>query len=92
MLAGPQCPVAIAGSPCPDKPFPGTVIATLVSGGSAQVKTDDQGKFRLALEPGTYVVSLVLSSTGPPTVKPVPVMVVQGQFAQVTVSVDTGIR
>jgi hypothetical protein len=84
--------VQIAESPCPDKPYPGTVQATRTGGGSSQVKTDDQGRFRLALEPGTYVVTLMLSNAGPPTVRPVSVTVVQGQFAQITVSVDTGIR
>jgi hypothetical protein len=92
VLAGPQCPVAIAGSPCPDRPFAGTVLATQSGGGSSQVKTDDQGRFRLALEPGTYVVTLMLSNTGPPTAKPVSVTVIQGKFAQITVAVDTGIR
>jgi hypothetical protein len=92
VLAGPRCPVAIAGSPCPDRPFPGTVLATRTGGGSSQVKTDDQGRFRLALEPGTYVVTLMLSNTGPPTAKPVSVTVIQGKFTQVTLAVDTGIR
>jgi hypothetical protein len=92
VLAGPQCPVAVAGSPCPDRPFPGTVLVKGTGGVSDQVKTDDQGKFRLALAPGNYVVTLLLSTTGPPTAKPVSVTVIQGKFTQVTVEVDTSIR
>ena len=88
--AGPTCPVEIAGSPCPDRPFPGTVRAT--GGGiNAQVATDDQGRFRLPLRPGSYLVTVVLTN-GPATPVPQTVDVKPGTFSQVTLEVDTGIR
>ena len=91
-LSGPQCPVEVQGSPCPDLPFQGTVIATDSEGGDEfTVETDSEGRFELSLEPGTYEVSIV-SETSPPFAKPQTVMVEPGAFAEIAVSVDTGIR
>jgi hypothetical protein len=91
-LAGPQCPVEIAGSPCPDLPFDGTVIATNVATGDvATVETDADGRFRLSLPPGTYEVSIV-SQSPPPFAKPQTVEVERETFTTITVAVDTGIR
>ena len=91
-LAGPQCSVEIAGSPCPPLPYEGTVIATDVeSGAEYDVATDAEGRFELSLEPGTYEVSIV-SNSSPPFAKPQTVTVESGSFTAITVSVDTGIR
>jgi hypothetical protein len=91
-LAGPQCPVEVQGSPCPPVPYEGTVVATDVDGGAEYtVETDAEGRFELPLEPGTYDVSIV-SDTSPPIAKPQSVTVESGSFAEITVSVDTGIR
>jgi hypothetical protein len=90
--AGPQCPVEVQGSPCPPVPYEGTVVATDVDGGAEyMVETDAEGRFELPLEPGTYEVSIV-SDTSPPIAKPQSVTVEPGSFAEITVSVDTGIR
>jgi Carboxypeptidase regulatory-like domain len=91
-LAGPQCPVEIQGSPCPDLPFEGTVIATHTATGEAStVETDADGRFELALPPGTYEVSIVTESR-PPFAKPQTVEVTPGDYTTITVAVDTGIR
>jgi hypothetical protein len=91
-LAGPQCPVEVQGSPCPPVPYEGTVVATDVeSGADFTAETDAEGRFELPLEPGTYEVSIV-SDTSPPSAKPQSVIVESGSFAEITVSVDTGIR
>jgi Carboxypeptidase regulatory-like domain len=91
-LAGPQCPVEIEGSPCPPVPYEGTVIATDVeSGAEFTADTDADGRFELPLEPGTYQVSIV-SDSQPPFAKPQSVTVEPGSFAEIIVSVDTGIR
>jgi hypothetical protein len=91
-LAGPQCPVEIQGSPCPDRPFRGTVIATETATGDAStVETDAEGRFELALAPGIYEVSIV-SESQPPFAKPQTVEVRPGAYTTITVSVDTGIR
>lgn len=91
-LSGPQCPVEVQGSPCPDLPYEGTVIVTgTESGEEFTVETDSEGRFELSLEPGTYEVSIV-SETSPPFAKPQTVTVEPGAFAEIVVSVDTGIR
>lgn len=91
-LAGPQCPVEVEGSPCPDLPYEGTVVATDAdSGDSFTVETDAEGRFELALAPGSYEVS-IRSESQPPFAKPQTVTVEQGAFTRVIVSVDTGIR
>jgi hypothetical protein len=91
-VAGPQCPVEVEGSPCPDLPYEGIVVATDADTGEAfTVETDAEGRFELALAPGTYEVSIESESQSP-FAKPQTVTVEQGVFAQITVSVDTGIR
>ena len=91
-LAGPQCPVEVQDSPCPPVPYEGIVVATDVDGGAEYtVETDADGRFELPLEPGTYEISIV-SDSSPPFAKPQSVTVEPGSFAEVTVSVDTGIR
>ncbi len=91
-VAGPRCPVEVEGSPCPDLPYQGTVIATdTASGDEFTVETDAQGRFELALAPGTYEVSIV-SESSPPFAKPQTVTVEPDSYARVTVTVDTGIR
>jgi hypothetical protein len=89
--AGPTCPVEQVGSPCPDRPVPSTVRAIGTDGHIAEGKTDDQGRFRLPLEPGTYIVSAA-PVVGAMTPTPVTVEVKAGAYAQVTVEADTGIR
>jgi hypothetical protein len=91
-LAGPQCPVEVAGSPCPDRPWQGTVIATDVdTGDESSVETDADGRFRLALDPGTYDISIEADGDLP-FAKPQRITVRAGGFTDVTVAVDTGIR
>jgi hypothetical protein len=91
-LSGPHCPVEVQGSPCPDLPYEGTVIATNTeTDEESTVETDSQGRFELSLEPGTYEVSIV-SESSPPFAKPQTVTVEPGSFAEIVVSVDTGIR
>jgi type 1 fimbria pilin len=92
VLAGPQCPVELEGSPCPDRPFEGTVIATdTATGDKFTADTDSEGRFELALAPGRYEVSIV-SESPPPFARPQTVDVEPGAFTRITVAVDTGIR
>lgn len=91
-LSGPHCPVEVEGSPCPDLPWEGTVIAEgTETGEEFTVETDAEGRFELPLEPGSYEVSIVSGST-PPFAKPQTVAVDPGSFTEIVVSVDTGIR
>jgi hypothetical protein len=91
-LAGPQCPVAVQGSPCPDLPWEGTIVATDASSGDEfTAETGPDGAFRLPLAPGTYVLTIRAGSS-PPFAKPQTVEVGSGAFVDVVISVDTGIR
>jgi hypothetical protein len=91
-LAGPQCPVEMANSPCPDLPWEGTVVAIDTSTGDRfTTSTDADGRFELPLAPGTYDVSIDAGSDLP-SAKPQTVTVEGGAFAEIVVSVDTGIR
>jgi len=91
-LSGPNCPVEVEGSPCPDLPWEGTVIAIETETDEEfTVQTDAEGRFELPLEPGSYEVSIV-SESSPPFAKPQTVTVDPGSFTEVLVSVDTGIR
>ena len=91
-LAGPQCPVEVEGSPCPDLPWEGTVVATDVTTDETfTAETDAEGRFELPLAPGTYDVS-ILVETSPPFTKPQEVTVEAGSFVEIVVAVDTGIR
>jgi hypothetical protein len=91
---GPQCPVVQAGSPCPDAPFDGEIRVSTPDGDEVTTApTGDGGSFEIALEPGTYVVDVVVENPGgPPFAKPVTVEVESGSFAVVDVAVDSGIR
>jgi hypothetical protein len=92
VLAGPQCPVEMANSPCPDLPWDGTVVATDTSSGDEfTATTDTDGRFELSLAPGTYEVTID-AATSPPTAEPQTVTVEGGTFTEIEVFVDTGIR
>ncbi len=90
---GPMCPVVQEGVPCPDRPFAarirvlrdGKVVATTRSGAD--------GRFRVALAPGRYVLDPVDPDRGaPPTSSPLPVRVAAHRFTQVRLVFDSGIR
>lgn len=90
---GPLCPVAQAGSPCPDRPWQGKVQALGPDGVTvvATVSTDKAGAFSMDLEPGGYFITPV-TPDGPPTTKLRRLTVMLGAYTSVELSVDSGIR
>ncbi len=91
--AGPQCPVVVAGSPCPDLPWQGMVRISSTGGDVVvEASTTAEGRFEFALEPGEYVASAVVEPTGVGGASPTTVTVGAGAWTEVTLSVDTGIR
>jgi hypothetical protein len=94
VTTGPQCPVVSASSPCPDLPFSGKVsVSRLGQGVLTEAVVDAGGMYRIALEPGTYVVAPVLNpADAPPTSAPKTVLVRPGSFTRADLTVDTGIR
>jgi hypothetical protein len=92
VLAGPQCPVERADSPCPDLPIQATVVVSDPSGHVVtKVDSTAEGRFSVSVDPGTYTLT-VEGLAGIQSAKPVEVSVSEGRVARVTVLVDTGIR
>jgi hypothetical protein len=91
VTSGPTCPVEIQGSPCPPAAWTGTVRATATDGAVHETTTGADGAYRLTLQPGSYTVSPVVTGGGPPTAKPVTV-VVSDSMQTLDLQVDSGIR
>jgi hypothetical protein len=94
VLIGPTCPVEQVGQDCDDKPYVGEVRIIDVSSGEvvATARSGDDGKFRVALAPGSYRLEPVASANGLPYGKPIDVVIRPQTYEQVTVSFDSGIR
>ncbi len=94
VLLGPTCPVETIESPCPDRPLADVEVQVLQGDDVvAAVRSDGDGRFTVALDPGDYVLQAVIEEGGPGmSAKPIDVMVTSGAFAEVTVPVDSGIR
>ena len=91
---GPMCPVVRQGQECPDKSYQAT-LAILTAGGRQvkQFTTDTAGNFRMPLAPGSYILHPQTPANQPmPTGRDQPFSVVQGQFTQIKVVYDSGIR
>lgn len=90
----PTCPVGTSGSPCPRKGVQTTVAIEAADGDRmVQVRTRPDGTFRIALEPGDYLLSAVPPPMAPDLVpRPASAKVLPGTFARVTVVLDTRLR
>ena len=96
VVLGPTCPVEREDTPCPDRPYDGARLRIIERGTgdvAATVTADDQGRFRLPLAPGEYVVDAEPTEGRPlPFAKPVDVTVRPGEYTNVTLAFDSGIR
>jgi len=92
VLIGPVCPVEQPGDTCPDRPYQATLTVNNPQGEKVvQIETDEEGKFKITLEPGSYV--LVPESTDMiPFASEQPFTVAEGKYTQLTVAFDSGIR
>jgi hypothetical protein len=92
VLIGPMCPVAQQGQECPDRPYQATLAVNSPNGGMiAQFQTDGQGHFRLPLAPGEYILHPE-SPNGMPFAVDQTIVVGAGQYTQIVVNYDSGIR
>ena len=91
-LVGPSCPVIQQDTPCPDQPFEGEIAARTLAGVEVvRTRTNADGRFTLALPPGTYdVVSLTIGVLPAPASERVTVLA--GQFTEIMLLLDSGIR
>jgi hypothetical protein len=95
-VAGPACGGPVReDSPCPDRPV--QVQIDLFTAGFADevatTRSDDQGRFAFDdLAPGDYVLQVATDASPFPNGPPMNVHVVAGQYTEVTMQLDTGIR
>jgi len=91
---GPMCPVQQENQPCPDNPYQATL--TLIDERGTKVMTTESdaiGNFQADVPPGTYTLHPEHSPEGLfPIAADQTVIVVAGQYTQVQVVYDTGIR
>lgn len=92
-LVGPACPGPVqVGQECPDQPYPATFTILDASGAPVtRVVCDLQGRFQVSLPPGEYTLQPVVEGRLP-RAEAQDVMVTAGQFSEVTVRFDSGIR
>jgi len=91
---GPMCPgpVQVGNNTCPDQPYQ-TTIKVLNSNNDqvAQFQTDANGNFMVPLAPGTYILHPEAGNPLPQAADQT-VTVTAGQYTQVTIQYDTGMR
>lgn len=97
VLLGPTCPVEEKGKECDDTPAISVDVAVHEPSAEdpmtlgevvAQASTEDDGSFRIDVEPGAYLVT----ATAGMFCQVTPVNVVDGEYAVGDVPCDTGIR
>jgi hypothetical protein len=92
-LIGPACPGPVqVDNPCPDQPYQGVLILLDAAGNiAAEIQTNQDGSFQVALPPGTYRIT-----TAPGKMLPVSpaeeIRVEPGQYTAVQISFDSGMR
>lgn len=92
VLLGPMCPVVQQGQECPDQPYQTTLTVNSLNGVQiVQVQTDAQGRFQVPLVPGEYILHPE-SPNGIPFAGDQAFTVQTGQYTQITVNYDSGIR
>ena len=90
---GPVCPVERIDTPCPDKPYQATIVVKNEGGDEvARELSGKDGRFRVALAPGSYTLAPQSGSGGLPFAKEQQVEVQAGAFTTVGVQFDSGIR
>jgi len=91
---GPMCPVVQQGQECPDQPYQAVLIIQTSAGRQVtRITTDAEGKFRLTLAPGTYILHPQTPQNSPmPFATDQTFNVVKGHFTQITIVFDSGIR
>ena len=91
-LRGPLCPVVSQDDPCPDEPYSAWIRIGEEGGGQVtRVRSGTDGRFRVGLKPGRYVVEGESGDPFPRGERQA-VEVEVGVWSEITVSFDTGIR
>jgi hypothetical protein len=94
VILGPTCPVEQVDQPPCLTPYPAELVVRSKDDSTevARVRAAADGSFELRLPPGDYVVWPEPGENGLPAAQPVDVTVVAGQFEELQINYDTGIR
>ena len=92
--AGPTCPAVQPGLDCDDRPVVATIVVRDVNFGFELTRftSDAEGMFRIALVPGTYLLDPEPDDCCIGEASTHNVVVLAGQFTNVIIVYDTGIR
>jgi len=91
-LRGPMCPVQSIDDPCPDLPYEAWIgVRTAAGAHVTRVRSGEDGRFRVGLRAGSYVLEPE-SGTPFPVASDQAVVVEEGVYTEVVISFDTGIR
>lgn len=92
VFIGPMCPVVQFGTPCPDQPYQAMITVLDATGDQVtQFQSDVRGQFHVPLNPGAYTLRPE-SPDGFTRAGEQRVVVSGGQFTQVIITYDSGIR
>lgn len=92
VFIGPVCPVVQEGQECADRPYQATLVVNNSNGREiVKVQTDEQGRFKIPLEPGEYILHPESPNVMPYAAEQV-FVVEAGKFTQVNITYDSGIR
>ena len=92
VLIGPMCPVVQQGQECPDQPYQAALTVNSSNGIQiVQFRTDEQGRFKVPLAPGDYILHPE-SPNGMPFAGDQSFIIETGRYTQITVHYDSGIR
>lgn len=94
VLLGPMTAVVRSDKIVPDKPYQAKIkILNEKREFVTEFETDEEGKFRIPLAPGTYIISPVAPKPNlPPRPEEKTVTVEEGKYLETKVLFDTGIR
>jgi len=92
VFIGPLCPVVQIGQECPDQPYQAVLTVNNLKGKRiVQIQTDEEGRFKIPLEPGEYILHPE-SPNALPFAQEQEFKVEDGKFTHLKVIYDSGIR
>jgi hypothetical protein len=89
------CPTLATGQTCPTRPLAARLEFSPVgaAGSGVTEETGADGRFTVDLAPGTYELVATVPGGGPlPSAEPMTVTVQDGEYSEVTVTFDSGVR
>jgi hypothetical protein len=92
VFIGPTCPVMQLDTPCPDKPY--QAILTIYDNNHrkiSQFQTEIDGTFHVGLAPGDYILHPESASVMP-SASDQPFKVSPGEYTNLVITYDSGIR